>query len=1831
MEFEREQVAILKRRLEEPPRTIQTLFGPRQSGKTTIVKQTLRTLAGPWRYYAVDSPDNDATSRQISQPTARRRSPAAPRDTNWLTEVWGLARADAAKHGGSVLVFDELQYIPDWSSTVKGLWDKDRWDELPLHVVILGSAPMSIQSSLNESMAGRFEVIDVRHWSFGEMKTAFGLELDQYVYFGGNPGAMRLTETWPPHWREYEPRWRRYVTTSLIEPAIEKDVLAMTRVDKPALIRRLFELGAAYSGQILPLHRMLGELQDAGNATTLARYLDLLSRIGLLTGLQKYSPSTLRIRNSPPKFNVLDTALMSVGSNRSFEDAKADRSFWGRLVESAVGAHLLNTCNPATRVLYWREASDEVDFVLQSGLRSVAIEVKTGSRVRSSRGMRIFKERFRPHRTLLVTESGEPHGSIPLKIFLSRPASAWFRSDFVQRNCTEIGERQGRDEASKPLSEFDSAPAYVLLGDPGMGKTTSFREACRNLGEQAQFISTRDFITLDAAHHREWRRKTLFIDGLDEIRAGSDDARTPLDDVRRQLDRLGQPRFRLSCREADWLGTNDRERLGAVAPDGKLKVLRLHPLADKEVVRIAESRFHLEDGRHFFDTAKQKGLGELIRNPQSLELLAAGVRAGEWPDNRVELFEFACRRLASEPNEEHSNAGVRRAAPNVLLETAGRICSLLLLSGTTGVRLSSTAKGTATGYKPADLIDPPPQAASPGDAEAWSRRQRAALSSRLFRAAAEPAPAERCFEPAHRHIAEFLAGRYLAQQIDDGLPAARVVSMVTAGDGGVVTEHRGLSAWLAAHSQPARSELIERDPLGVGLYGDIVGFSTDEKRALLLAAFQEARRLDSLLHGAAAFAPLASPALGAELREKLKATPETSVDQLSVEFLLRVLQHGGPVPTLVEPIRAILYAKGWRREVTWAALDAFIRQCADTAARTRELKDVLRDVQRRSLDDMHNELSATVLGELYPETIGPVEIWRHLARCQPTSAFGRHRYFWTHTINERTPDEDMATLLDALAKQRPDLALVDNGFGDGRAAAESLLARALELESDNLSPERLCAWLNAPARTDEEFHELRVSHDVSKAVSEHSDPTPPPSGETQEAWDSASGVRSWLEAHPGAYKAALLEGICRYTDEWDLKNRVVLANDYLRHAEPPPDFGFWCLEQAKENADDKPDLARWLFANACRRLEHGENGLSQQLIDEAASQRPSLKPATPSHGAANELREATRKDKTATDAFKEQQRRQEQEWLDVVRSEVPALERNRGAPGLLYRIATRWLQRFDDQPHNLLDWLKEELANEDDLAAAVATGLQGVLEREDLPDANEILRLHGENRMHYLSTPFLVALDERDLADSRFADGMTARQKRQACAFYLTVLIDRSVHPNWYRRLLEREVGLVADVLLPLARAELRRGTENVPHMWNLAHEDGHADLAGLVCLPLLRSFPVRCHERQLPNLIRLLWAALRYVDPDELIRIIEKKLAATSMMVNQRVHWLAAGVIADPYVYADRLSEFIDGRELRARQLARFLWSEHPAWFRPTRLPPHALEVLVRQSGAAYAVSDLAERPSHGDDNARGRRNAQPESVLWRIPDLIESLAASPDREAGEALRRLASDETLHRWRDQLREAGDRQAVISRDSFYRRPELDQVRATLDNLAPANAADLAALALHRIDEVARSIRHDNTNDWSQYWNQDGHGRPTDSKPENACRDALLSHLKQLLPAEVEAQPEGRYAADRRADIRLSCPGFHVPIEVKKQSHADLYRAARDQLVAKYAQDPATDGHGIFLALWFGDPEKTPLDDTATRPDSAEELQQRLEACLARQLSPQQLRKIAVRVIDVSKP
>jgi predicted AAA+ superfamily ATPase len=394
--YQRKHVRILATRLQEPRRFIQVLMGPRQTGKTMIARQVREALPGETHYASADLPTLQARS--------------------WIEQQWEAARAIARPSrnpAGAVLMLDEVHKITGWAQNVKALWDQDTDTGLSLRVVLLGSSPWAMQRGLAESLAGRFETIPVPHWSFPEMQTAFGWDVERYVRFGGFPGAAPLVED--------PARWARYISDSLIETTVSRDILLMTRVDKPALLRRLFDLACAYSGQVLSYQKMVGQLQDAGNTTTLAHYLQLLSLAGIVCGLEKYSGQAVRPRSSSPKLQVFNTAFLTQRSPFHFADGQSDPQEWGRLVESCVGAHLVNArIESGIDVFYWRERGREVDFIIQSADRLAAIEVKSGRPRTASQGLDAFAAAFHPRKRLLVGEGG-----IPLRDFLSEAPAVW--------------------------------------------------------------------------------------------------------------------------------------------------------------------------------------------------------------------------------------------------------------------------------------------------------------------------------------------------------------------------------------------------------------------------------------------------------------------------------------------------------------------------------------------------------------------------------------------------------------------------------------------------------------------------------------------------------------------------------------------------------------------------------------------------------------------------------------------------------------------------------------------------------------------------------------------------------------------------------------------------------------------------------------------------------------------------------------------------------------------------------------------------------------------------------------------------------------------------------------------------------------------------------------------------------------------------------------------------------------------------------------------------------------------------------------------------------------
>ena len=377
-QIDRPQKKTLKSRVLESRKFIQVILGPRQVGKTTMVLQVLNEIDAPNQFVSADNITN----------------------SSWIDQLWEAARFRMKQQnlGEMILVIDEIQKIPNWSESVKKLWDEDTKNKINLKIILLGSSRLLIQDGLSESLAGRFETIYMTHWSFSEMREAFDFSLEQYIYFGAYPGSATLISD--------EQRWKSYVRDALIESTISRDILMLTRVDKPALLKRLFELGCLYSGQILAFNKLLGDLQDAGNTTTLSHYIDLLSDSGLLGRIDKYAGTTMRQRASKPKFQVFNTSLLSAQQAFSFQDVQLEPKIWGRFVESAIGAHLINaSISDGINVFYWREKNEEVDFSLEKDNQLIALEVKSGKNT-SAKGIAAFNKLYHPKKSLLVGGDG---------------------------------------------------------------------------------------------------------------------------------------------------------------------------------------------------------------------------------------------------------------------------------------------------------------------------------------------------------------------------------------------------------------------------------------------------------------------------------------------------------------------------------------------------------------------------------------------------------------------------------------------------------------------------------------------------------------------------------------------------------------------------------------------------------------------------------------------------------------------------------------------------------------------------------------------------------------------------------------------------------------------------------------------------------------------------------------------------------------------------------------------------------------------------------------------------------------------------------------------------------------------------------------------------------------------------------------------------------------------------------------------------------------------------------------------------------------------------------
>lgn len=1411
------------------------------------------------------------------------------------------------------------------------------------------------------------------------------------------------------------------------------------------------------------------------------------------------------------------------------------------------------------------------------------------------------------------------------------------------------------------LSEFRSAGAYVLLGDPGSGKTSAFRRESRKSADGC-FLPVRDFLALPPGRGGRPPR-TLFLDGLDSADLpvsshspdspeasgglGADRRSRPFDRLRARLAGHGGVRFRVSGRSLEWMGEVDRERLAPLSPDGEVAVLRLEELDDGEVAGILRGRTGIEDPMAFVARAKARGLERLLRNPLTLDLLAAEVSAGRgWPEGRHDLFERACfhsaeaRACASLPRSPASPlsaaevGSARDRDPEVvpasaparvldrILDLAGERCAVgLLSSGNPGATASTSGPGAAA--PPGPRFDPrvaPSPGAHPADFAAAALADRSPLRAEVTDLSVA----------ANGPLADFLAARYLARLVEHGLPPGRLFALVAGDRAAPPTSLRPLIAWLAAFSPPLRKRLIPLDPYGVATYGDPAAFSPAERRSLLEAlGHHPAPAAGEPAPAAGEPAPDTSrpapvwPGMAEDLRLLLRSDLRGAAAERTARFAFAAL----PPARVPRPLSREFFRCSRDRSLSAGTRSLAARAFVAAAGPddSEQLLALLEETRSHRVPGPGDDLAERLLTRLYPERIPPSKIWDHLPECGPyvcdgvfdedfdevrddsaahpparspsaatTPRRGEPNSFWGAGLERASSDLQVAELLDSLSPRMP--ALDPDLERAGLAALPlRLLARGLRALGDTLPTPRLYDWLRVGAVG----NGVRSSHRLP----------------------AAAEVREWLAARPHLAPRLLDDFVARFGREPAFVSRF---HDFRRlfYDSLPSDFGRTCLDRAVEHADRHPEASGVLLAEAVRALCRGVGAerLSLDLLFGATAGHPRLeewrdtllrfdlpKPyyTTNLHGGGGTL---------DFDAPLHT-------WNAEARAELDRLGEIRSG-WLLWTLARAHYGRFPGLEGAGPGERRRRLCgNDPPLVRAACRALRETPDRPEVPSVVEILRWRDRQERSApaadssLALPYLAAAEESAAAEPTGIPPWSDDRLRRAVAFHCTEVWARRPEPRWVRRLISERPALVAEVLTEHGRVELAAGG-SLEALAVLDRAEPSSRLAGRVTLPLLRAFPTRAAVRQLPALDTLLRAALRHADRAALAAVITRKARSRTLTAAQRARWLAAGFAVAPPRYRKAVEDFLAAEPERAPVLAALWWPEpEDPGASPLRdADARTLAFAVRSLGAAIEPKAWPRSRVVSIASYHRARRA--------VRGLIGHLAAHPEARADEEPEALARIPALSEWRSELRAAADRRTHFFRDAAVRRPSPEAVRAALSDGSPANPADLRELVAARLRDFAADLRREGEGPWRLFWNDRFALRPTEPRAVEGCRDALLKGLGDRLPEGVSALP-----TSEDANFVVAGGDRTVPVEVRRNDDPLLWRRP-DGGVEPVGSGSETGRRGqrILAALWLR-PDRTPVPPEGRRPADAAELEHRLAAALRTDTE----RRTSICVLDVRPP
>ena len=1381
---------------------------------------------------------------------------------------------------------------------------------------------------------------------------------------------------------------------------------------------------------------------------------------------------------------------------------------------------------------------------------------------------------------------------------------------------------------SSSLADHRNASAYVLLGEPGAGKTTAFQMECDADPESSEWVNVRDFVELDLGSHAEWRGKTLFIDGLDEIRTASSNWRRPLDSIRRTLEGLGHPRFRLSCRSDKWLGEDDAAALRRLGSYHELVVLRLDPLDEDAIRTLLKQRIGPARADEYMNYAHEYGLLGFLQHPLHIRLLLdAGI--GDSPvHTRRELFESACKAMIREPNPAHRAArrGIPRPSESVLLSASGRLCAVSLLADTSGWSVD-----------PADPTSRYPSIREIEDADSsvGPEESDGALGTALF----SITPVGRV-EPIHRQVAEFLGGRFLGGLVEGrDVSPARLRALMAGGDGAPVPSLRGLAAWIAVHSPRSRSSLIRDDPVGVFKYGDPLEFSREDQRQLFSNLRVRDREIDIWEWPDSALSSLAMPGSLPIVRDMISAPERDDAPQALAYLALRGIAQtdASSIPRdLRTPLLGVVRDARWWPGTRAAALKGWIASASGDRRHVDEALKLLKEIGEDEMDDPRGSLTGLLLGLLYPEHVTPEELWDYAQPVAPDPIGSGHLDFWLNELPRRSEDEGcVEEVLDSLCQWldgRP-YGIDDSCTRDGVA---TMLARALEQHGDDIEPERLYAWLAVvlpwmPTKGDLEMSRLIRLHFGVGAREE----------------DIRSKTDAWLRERPSTQKALILEIVRRQDDDEIIvpadpvsPTGSLTLDDVLAGA-PVGDFAPWFLEQAVSLSKSRP----WLACHMLRRTGIGTRTLAE-LLDgrhmpwekKAGPHFTTEAPPKASGLTLDEVRARISGHLPLEECLESalapvpqpnprhplalKRARKRKEWIDGVRQHAGALARGEGPPRLYHDVASAYLGANrsvrGDTPE---ERVRNLFLGDEELWRDALDGLRRVARRTDLPTLDDLVRLDEDGRISYFILPLLAAQEEEERTANRDCARLEGVALQRALGSFFLAKSYEGTDPAWYRRALRRDPEDVADAFVKVYRSSVQRSPRADRHLLALTGDELHGNVARAALPRLLKSFPAKATADQVFLLDHLIPAALEHVDRDELASIVHQKLELASLRIGHRVRWLATGMLLGDPLLGEQLDHFLSGgSDSRVRELAAFL-KVRAVSKRVRSLPGRSLAMLVRRLGGYYG-------PVSG--GVPGYMSFEVDEALQTdglIRTALDALSYRHTPEATELLQALLDEEELAAWREPISEASDAQRVVRLDAEFEPPTILDVASVLKDGQPASAADLAALAVDRILAIGKQVRDGDADAWRPFWSEGERGKPKTPKIEPSCQQALLLALRPQLPERVRVESEVRYAGDTRSDLQVSFDEFAVPVETKKSSSRDLWTGVTAQLIPRYTRDPRSDGYGIYVVFWHGPEHAKRPTPTGAPPRTPDELQDRL----ARQLTSEAQRKVSVIVLDVSPP